>query len=333
CIPARNETEDSPGCIESVIANKYEKLEILVLDDCSHDKTPEIIKQYAHSGVRFIKGKIPKDDWLPKNSAYDQLADEAKGDVIVFAGVDIRFSTNSVSSLVSQLTNLDMISVLPKRSYDKEGSVFIQPLRYWWELGLWRFNAYSPPVLSSCWAVKRTRLQEIGGFDGLKKAVEPELILAKKFSKLRAYNFLVSSDLLGVESVKSAKDQYATALRTRYIQLQRKPEYVFLTLFFEFMFFIVPYILFFWSLYTQDFLPTIWSLSAIIILSVANAEVYKLALRKLWPIGFISLPFLVIIDWYVMFKSMYGYEFGKITWKDRNICIPLLKVEKELPKA
>ena len=55
-IPARNETEDLAFCIESLVASNYPKLEILVLDDCSQDNTPEVIKSFAHKGVRFLSG-------------------------------------------------------------------------------------------------------------------------------------------------------------------------------------------------------------------------------------------------------------------------------------
>jgi membrane protein implicated in regulation of membrane protease activity len=129
CVPARNETADLPGCIESILANTYPKLEIIVLDDCSHDKTPEIIKKYAHDGVRFINGKEPREDWLAKNAAYDRLADEARGDLLLFVGVDVRMEPDTINELVAQIDGDDMLSVLPKRAQDAEAAFFIQPIR------------------------------------------------------------------------------------------------------------------------------------------------------------------------------------------------------------
>jgi len=79
-IPARNETKDLQQCLVDLIASDYPKLEILVLDDCSQLKrTPQIIKEFAHAGVRFIQGQEPRETWLPKNQAYDRLAHEARG--------------------------------------------------------------------------------------------------------------------------------------------------------------------------------------------------------------------------------------------------------------
>ena len=42
--------------LHRVIASTYPKLEIIVLDDLSADKTPALIKAFAQDGVRFIEG-------------------------------------------------------------------------------------------------------------------------------------------------------------------------------------------------------------------------------------------------------------------------------------
>jgi hypothetical protein len=67
-IPARNETDDLEACLRSVVASTYPKLEVLVLDDCSQNKrTPEIIREFAHAGVRVNAGEVPPHNWLAKN--------------------------------------------------------------------------------------------------------------------------------------------------------------------------------------------------------------------------------------------------------------------------
>jgi len=332
CIPARNETEELPGCIESVLASLYPKLEILVLDDCSQDKTPEIIKKYAHDGVRFIKGKVPEDNWLAKNSAYARLTQEASGDVLLFMGVDIRLKPESITEIIGQMHDSSMISILPKRDVESESSIFIQPIRYWWELGLWRFALSVPPVLSSCWAVNAEKFKEIGGFEGVKKAVEPETVFAKKFATRSKYAFLFSSKKIGVTSVKSPKHQFQTALRMRYVQLNSRPESVLKAMVIEGLFVFGPYITFVLAVVIGQYNVALISLVSIGLLSVANASVYGFVLRYLWPIGLVTVPFLVVTDWILMWRSMNAYEFDEVIWKERNICIPLLKVEKSLPK-
>lgn len=332
CIPARNETQDLPACIESVLKSSYPKLEILVLDDCSHDKTPEIIKKYAHDGVRFIKGQEPDENWVAKNAAFDKLTDEAKGDVLLFIGVDVRLKPHTISELVGQMGDKDMISVLPQRDSGSEGSFFIQPLRYWWELGLFRYMTNRPPVLSTCWMAKKNFLDSIGGFEGFRKSVKPEAKLARLASQRNMYSFLIANTTVGVISIKGPKEQYDTALRIRYPNLKRRPELVFALLIVESIVFLLPAFVVAGSFFTDQTQVTLEAGLAIALIMLANAEVYKLAQTKFWLVGLFTAPLLVIADSIVLFKSMWGYEFGKIEWKERNICLPLLQVEKELPK-
>lgn len=332
CVPARNETQDLPACIESVLASTYPKLEIIVLDDCSHDKTPDIIKKYAHAGVRFVNGKEPREDWLAKNAAYDRLADEARGDILLFIGVDVRMQAHTITELVNQFDGDDMLSVLPKRSSESEGAFFIQPIRYWWELGLWRFVVSAPPVLSTCWLIRANSLRKLGTFESVKKAVEPEAVFARALAAQKKYAFLIANDSIGLTSKKAPADQYMTALRKRYTQVRRRPEDVFGLILFESSIVLAPYALLVHGTVVGNFVQTMLSAITITILSLANAEVYKLSLRRLWPLGLFNMPLLAVADIALLLRSMYAYEFGKVIWKERNICLPLLTVEKSLPK-
>ena len=324
CVPARNETQDLPDCIESLLNCNYPKLEILVLDDCSHDKTPEIIKKYAHQGVRFIKGSEPTDDWLAKNMALNKLFDESLGDVVIYAGVDVRFSRDTVQKIVEQLSNgTDMLSVLPYRHESKELSVFIQPLRYWWELSVPRFRKRRPPVLSTCWAISREALKKIGEFDSVRRSVQPERHFAEKLKE--KYTFVMSGNRMGIKSVKRPREQFDTAQRVRYPQARRRPETALLLILFQAALGVVPIVGLFYGNRTI-------SIISIVNLSVVNLIISTLIVRKTWLVSALTYPILMIEDWYLLLRSMLAYEFGVVRWKERNICLPMLSVEPSLPK-
>jgi glycosyltransferase involved in cell wall biosynthesis len=332
CIPARNETQDLPECIETVLSSTYTKLEILVLDDCSHDKTPAIIKDYAHRGVRFISGQEPGIDWVAKNRAMDKLFDESRGEIVIFAGVDVRFKPESVYQIVEQLEYglYDMISILPRRYGASEGSVFIQPLRYWWELSVPRLLGKRPPALSTIWAIRRKKLLELGSFESVKRSIRPEAHFAKRLSS--AYKFILAGSNLGLTSVKGPREQFDTALRMRYPQTRRRPESVLAILSLEILIFIFPIIAVVQGLRVLN--NTLFILGAINLLILVSINLYIsfLCVKRTWYVGLISLPFLIAEEWYVLIRSMLAYEFGDVRWKERNICLPMLQVEKELPK-
>jgi glycosyltransferase involved in cell wall biosynthesis len=332
CIPARNETQDLPECIETVLSSTYTKLEILVLDDCSHDKTPAIIKDYAHKGVRFIKGQEPNSSWVAKNAAMDKLFDESRGEIVIFAGVDVRFSSDSIYHIVEQLEYglFDMVSVLPKRSGISENSVFIQPLRYWWEISVPRLFGKRPPALSTIWAIRRKKLLEVGSFESVKRSVRPEAHFAKRLSS--TYKFVLSGSRLGLTSVKGPREQFDSALRMRYPQTRRRPETVLALLIIEFILFVIPIFISIYGAINSNNTLFLLGAGSLLMLTAVNLYISFLSVEKTWFIGFITLPFLVIEEWYILIRSMLAYEFGVVKWKERNICLPMLQVEKELPK-
>lgn len=331
CIPARNETQDLPGCIESILSSTYPKLEVIVLDDCSHDKTPAIIKEFAHQGVRFISGEEPNDDWLAKNQAMDKLFFESRGDITIFAGVDTRFSADTVTQIVSNMQGgIQMLSIIPRRSVDHESTVFIQPLRYWWELASPKLFSRRPPILSTCWAISRKALISTGGFQSFRKSVQPEAHIAKKLKSV--YRLVISGNRLGLTSSKSPREQADTAIRTRYPQAKRRPETVLNILIIEFVVFIVPLlgIMYAFNSAHSSFVFAI-SVSTIIANTITNIVLSRLTVSRLWLIGVVSLPFLIAEEWYILVRSMLAYEFGTVVWKERNICLPMLRIDKKLP--
>jgi len=228
-IPARNESEDLAECITTLLASQYPKLEIIVLDDCSQStRTPDIIKSFAHDGVRFIQGSEPRQHWLAKNQAYDSLAQAANGEYLLFCGVDARFAILTLRRLIAYILQqqLDMVCVMPQNIVRSGGPMLVQPMRYLWELALPRPRTTRPPVLSTCWVINRKVLQQLGGFAAVARMIVPEAHFAKQLAKDKKYNFVIGGALFGLTSLKSSYEQRQTAVRVAYPQLHRRPEIV-----------------------------------------------------------------------------------------------------------
>ena len=334
CVPARNETEQLEVCINSLLASTYPKLEIIVLDDCSDDGTPEIIKNFAQKGVRFIRGQEPDGTWLPKNKAYQQLLESATGKYVLFCGVDTRFAPQTIVKLVSTgLTNgLEMISVLPRRLTNNSLSSLIQPMRYWWELALPRSIINSPPVLSTCWLVNRHELIQIGGFKSVKSSVLSERHIAKRFNMEQTYTFIKASDLIDVQTVKPLSDQRQTALRVRYPQVRRRPELILALFVYEISMMLLPYILLIHGLVRFSTAIMILSLATILVNTVTHVAIVYISNPSNVPIALINYPVVIFCEIIIGVTSMIRYEFTSVTWKERNICLPVMKAIPRLPK-
>jgi len=338
-IPARDETDDLRACLESVITSDYPKLEILVLDDCSQTRrTPEIIRQFAHDGVRFIESEAHKLTWQPKNQAYDHLLREASGEYVLFCGVDVRFAPDSLRQVMRVMLHKrkKMLSLLPWRAVGAERSfAVVQAMRYLWELAPPRRLFNRPPVLSTCWVAKRDALARAGGFVAVARAIVPEAHFARAFTRQDdAYSFMRGNLALGIQSTKPASEQYNTAIRVRYPQLHKRPENVYLLSLVYSFFILTPFVL-----SVAGFWVSIGTTAHIIavLATVLNVVVYlwiAMITRTGGPwLSVIGLPYGVFRDLVLLHTSMWKYEFSEVDWKGRNVCIPAMHVYSHLPKV
>ncbi|HSX46369.1 MAG TPA: glycosyltransferase family 2 protein [Patescibacteria group bacterium] len=331
-IPARNETSDLEACLRSVLASDYPKLEILVLDDCSQGKTADIIRGFAHDGVRFIPGEEPATRWLAKNQAYQKLFQEANGDIMLFCGVDVRFGPHAIRSLVNlmQQRRKSMISILPVRRQSSAAAALIQPMRYWWEVALPRRFFNRPPVLSTCWLIERKALKKLGGFGAVSHTILPEGVLARELIKRDKYSFVRSSQALDVQTAKSLAEQRETAIRMRYPQLHRRPELQLLLMLAQAGLLLAPFGLLLaavWHPVVNPWLPA----ATCFLIIVTHVAIVQVTDPSNVPLALFNFPVVIITELIIGLASMFKYEFFTVSWKERNICIPIMHVVPHLP--
>lgn len=325
-IPARNETDDLEQCLRSVLANDYPKLEIIVLDDCSQDKTADVIRSFAHAGVRFIKGEEPSDRWLAKNQAYSRLEEEATGELVLFCGVDVRFGPQAVRALVSTLLarNKSMLSVMPRRLTSEVLSVFVQPLRYWWELAVPRRLFNRPAVLSTCWLIRRKTLKKLGSFDAVSHSILPEGYFARELVKSDQYSFLRADDILDVQTRKTPERQRETAIRMRYPQIRRRPEIALLLTITHVFFMLAPLACFISSFWLGvGWIQTI-GLISYLMLTATHVSIVQVSNPANVLTAALSYPLAILVELVISYISMFRYEFSEVNWKGRNVCIPVM---------
>lgn len=329
-IPARNETIDLEACLRNVLASDYPKLEIIVLDDCSHAKTADVIKSFAHAGVRFVQGDEPAERWLAKNQAYQKLYKESTGEVLLFIGVDVRLSKTAIRGMVNTMYDRQksMLSVLPTRQTGKENAVFIQPMRYWWELVVPRRLFNRPPVLSTCWMIDRDFMKSHGGFGSVSHAILPEGYFAREAVKQDGYSFVRSSGDLGVQTAKTKQEQLETAHRVKYPQVRRRPENVLLLTALEVLLFVGPFVTLLINI-SRDMNVWLPAISMLLLLAT-HLVVMRLTNPSNTLLAVVTFPLAILYELYLGYASMLKYEFGKVIWKERNICTPVMHT---IPKS
>lgn len=317
CIPARNEMHAMTECLESVLASDYEKMEVIVYDDSSADDTSMLIKSFAHAGVRFVPGNDLPEGWLGKNNALEVLAKEASGTYVIFMDVDTRIRPATISQVVGYITseNAAMVSVIPRREDTGRASVYLGTLRYFWQLLL----PNRPAVSSSLWMVARESLiQELGGFERFKKAVEPEAALARFYGT--GYHCLIATVQLGVSYEKKLSSQYETARRLLYPLFGgRWWRGIFAGLFLLFL--NAPLLLVVISLLQMQ-IPLL-VISACVL--AAFMLLYGLFAMRLWSgrwwLAALLWPYIILQEFVLLLLSIIGYATHTITWKGRPVTL------------
>ena len=325
-VPARNEDHALNEMLINLTSIEYPKLEIIVLDDCSHDKTPEIINSYAHKGVRFVRGKTPAEGWTGKNQALQCLLDEASGEYVLFCDVDVRIGKDSLSPLVTHMMKgkLSMLSVVPaRRTFDFMASVFasIQEL-FMISLPLSTFG--QPPASGPCMLFKTEDLVQIGGFSMVSDMVGPEFFFSRTFNRRHKVSMILSSRELGITTRKKLSSIFDTRIRVLYPALQRDPA----TLLIAVTVLAVTYI----GSLTAAISGSFFGAVAVVFLISSNLLVTSVLNPSAWLVSVFSLPIMVLTEMWLAIYSMISYEFGTVRWKKRNICYISLETIPRLPK-
>ncbi len=327
-IPARNETHALEACLRTAVGSDYPKLEILVLDDCSQDKTSEIIRSFAKRGVRFIQGKVPAEGWLGKNQALGTLADQATGDFVLFVDVDTHLSPRSVSQLMMYaLSNhLDMVTVLPQRRDGWSFATTLTYLRYFWQIAL-PVTARRVPVASQLWLIRRATLKTYGGFAAVQHKIVPEGYFARQLIVRDAYRFIISNEELGITTAKRWSSQIETAIRFLYPTFKRQPYLVLLGGLLLISLMILPFVvLLFVRTDMRLFAPAavacglFWFTYCLVVIRTHAFT---------WPVTVLLLPAALVQELVLLVASMLVYEFGTVNWKGRNVCYPVIHMDRE----
>lgn len=134
-VAAYNEEQHLAECLDSLIGQSYQNLQIVVIDDCSTDSTPQIIKEYAVRDKRILPLKMPSNCGPAKARNYGLL--QSTGDYITMVDADDVLSANAIESALNCFdSNPDTSCVLFDLQYlYKDGSIVPYKIRssetYW----------------------------------------------------------------------------------------------------------------------------------------------------------------------------------------------------------
>jgi glycosyltransferase involved in cell wall biosynthesis len=119
-VPARNEEVGLADCLESLVSQTGIELEVIVVNDHSTDKTPEIATSFAATHGSMLRvidaGPLPVG-WTGKNNAIIAGVQQACGEWLLFTDADTVHLPGSLARALAEAREhqADMLSYSPEQ--------------------------------------------------------------------------------------------------------------------------------------------------------------------------------------------------------------------------
>lgn len=189
-VPARNEASRIlERAVESIAAQDYPNVEVIVVDDRSTDGTWEIIKraEASHARIRGVRGAVLPQGWAGKVWALEQAKRVATGNWIVATDADIVFAPEAVRAAMSVAFRgrFDGVTLLPDIGAGSFGTRVVMPVAAWMialVLPIDKSNDPKSDVALGCGAfflMRREAHDAVGGYDAIRGEIIDDVATAR----------------------------------------------------------------------------------------------------------------------------------------------------------
>ena len=140
-FPFWNEEDNIASVVERALViapTVAEKFEILIIDDGSSDKTPEIAEKLArkHENIRCIRHSVNRGYGAALKTGFEN----AKYDPVVFTDGDLQFNFSQVTKFIEQIDSADIVIGYREKRKDKFFRHILMALLKIWDFIFFRFH-------------------------------------------------------------------------------------------------------------------------------------------------------------------------------------------------
>jgi chlorobactene glucosyltransferase len=330
-VPARNEERNIGPCVRSLLAQDYPDLELLVLDDDSSDNTGLVLAGLATDDDRLsvLKGRPLPPQWLGKHWACHQLAQAARGELLLFVDADTRHQVNCLRDAVAALLaeKADLLAVLPRQQVISWPERLIVPLMPWSIfsfLPLCLAYRVRTPALSATvgqfMLFGRQAYDSIGGHAAVRFDVVDDLALGRRIkANGMRWRLVDGRDHVGCRMYHSFREAVEGFSKSLFAVFGYNVP------FFSFVW------LWLWIVFTEPLLVLLLGLVGVRVppanlLLASTAVVLSLVLWGIshWRFGFplyltLLYPLSIFTSVIIAMRSMLLTKLGRTTWKGRRL--------------
>jgi len=184
-VPARNEEPCLGACLQSLASQAGVSFEIIVVDDGSTDRTPEIARSFH--GVRVVSpGPLPPG-WTGKNNALVAGAKDARGEWLLFTDADTVHRSGSLARSLAEVRErgVALLSYSPEQEVHGIWEKSVMPVIFAELASTYRPSEVSDPASPAAAAngqyilISREAYDAVGGHTPVATSLLEDVALAR----------------------------------------------------------------------------------------------------------------------------------------------------------
>lgn len=322
-IPARNEAHIIGKTVDNLLKQNYSNFEVIVLDDNSEDGTGDIARKAGKddSRLQVISGEPLPENWMGKSWACHNLAQEAKGDILIFTDADVQWQAGALEAAISQMqhSKVDMLTVWPTQITETMPERLTVPLMALVILGYLPVFMVHHSTLSifaaangQCMAWRRDAYFAIEGHQAVANNVLDDVTLAR-LAKKKGFRIRMTDGAGFIQTRMysnwaTVRDGFAKNILAGY---GNGVFGLLIGTIFHWLIFIFPYVALFFPQYR------LWGL--LLILLGITLRITSALFTKQRIIDALLMPASVVLMTIIATQSIYWHLSGKTAWKGRKL--------------
>ncbi len=215
-LPTYNGAKYLRQSIDSCLAQTYQNIELIVVDDGSMDETPQIVRSYQDERIKYVRHD--KNKRLPH--ALNTGFEKATGEFLTWTSDDNSYTEDAIESMVVLLRENRKIDFVYANYYViNDNGVVLQPITVGGSESLREYNCIGP-----CFLYRRKVYEALGGYNPeafLAEDYEYWIRVFKRFRMQKLDKFIywhrMHSQSLTGQHAGEAKDR-ADEIRDRYFK-------------------------------------------------------------------------------------------------------------------
>lgn len=190
-LPVRNEAENIGECLHSLMAQTYssEKLQVIVVDDCSTDHTARIVQEFQGrwNRLRLVEAGPLPSGWLGKSHACWVGAGSVEAEWLCFIDADTRHASELMESSINIALQdqVDLFSLHPHQEMLGFWERLLMPVSFMTLMILLDTSRINDPESKAAIAIgqfiliRSTVYQATGGHQAIREQILDDVALAR----------------------------------------------------------------------------------------------------------------------------------------------------------